>query len=315
MKLLPLGKTGLKVSRLCFGALTVGPLQAKLPVEQAARVMARATQLGVNFFDTAQLYGTYPHIRRAMELSGKRDIIITSKTYAHTRKLAQAAVEEARRELDRDCIDIFMLHEQESVHTLNGHAEALEYLFECKQRGVVRAVGLSTHHVAGVCGAIEKELDVIHPLLNIAGLGIVDGTRQDMEQAVKEAHDKGIGVYGMKALGGGNLFKKASECLDYALGLDYMDSVAIGMQSEDEVTANVRYFETGRFDGEAQRILSQKTRRLHIDDWCEGCGECAKTCGQNALTIQNGQAVCNHARCILCGYCCKVCPMWAIKVV
>lgn len=315
MKFVSLGKTGLSVSRLCFGSLTVGPLQAKLPVETAARVMAHAIALGVNFFDTAQLYGTYPHIRAAMRLSGKGDLIVSSKTYAYTRELAQAAVEEARQGLDRDYIDIFMLHEQESIHTLNGHAEALEYLFECKQRGIVKAVGLSTHHVAGVYGAIEKELDVIHPLLNMAGLGIVDGTRQDMELAVAQAHGKSMGVYGMKALGGGNLFKKASDCLDYALGLPYMDAIAIGMQSEDEVTANIRYFETGRFDDATQRLLSQKTRRLHIDDWCVGCGECVQTCGQGALTVQNGQAVCDHSKCVLCGYCCKACSMWAIKVV
>jgi aryl-alcohol dehydrogenase-like predicted oxidoreductase len=315
MKLVPLGKTGLLVSRLCFGALTVGPLQAKLDVEDAARVMAYAIALGVNFFDTAQLYGTYPHIRRAIALSGKHDLIITSKTYAYTRELAQAAVEEALRELGRETIDIFMLHEQESIHTLNGHAEALEYLFECKSRGIIKAVGLSTHHVAGVYGAIEKKLDVIHPLLNIAGLGIVDGTRQDMELAVKKAHDAGIGIYGMKALGGGNLFKKASECLDYALGLDDLDSIAIGMQSVEEVSANVRYFETGRFDEATHKLLNQKTRRLHIDDWCAACGECAKVCGQRALSVQNGKAVCAHEKCVLCGYCCKACPMWAIKVV
>jgi aryl-alcohol dehydrogenase-like predicted oxidoreductase len=315
MKLVPLGKTGLYVSRLCFGTLTVGPLQAKLPVEDAARVMASAIGQGVNFFDTAQLYGAYPHIRRAMELSGRRDLIITSKTYAHTLELAQAAVEEARQELNRETIDIFMLHEQEGIHTLNGHAEALEYLFECKRRGIVKAVGLSTHHVAGVYGAIEKKLDVIHPLINIAGLGIVDGTRQDMELALQKAHEAGIGIYGMKALGGGNLFKRASECLDYALGLSFMDSIAIGMQSVEEVAANVRYFETGRFDEETQRILSQKTRRLHIDGWCQGCGECVKACGQHALSVQGGMAVCDHEKCVLCGYCCKACPMWAIKVV
>jgi ferredoxin len=87
------------------------------------------------------------------------------------------------------------------------------------------------------------------------------------------------------------------------------------MQSVEEVAANVRYFETGRFDEDTQKILSQKTRRLHIDGWCRGCGECAKICGPRALSLQDGMAVCNHEKCVLCGYCCKACPMWAIKVV
>lgn len=315
MELTQLGKTGIKVSRMCFGTLTLGPLQAALSVEEGAAVMARAISAGVNFCDTAQLYETYPYIRRAMELSGNTGLVVATKTYAHTRELAKEAVEEARSGLDRDYIDIFMLHEQESIHTLNGHAEALEYLLEQKQKGVIKAVGASMHHVAAVYGAIEKGLDVIHPLLNLRGLGIADGTREDMEKAVKLASLSGIGTFGMKALGGGNLFKDAADCLQYALGLDFLDSVAIGMQSAEEVDANLAFWEKLEFSEESRRILSQKTRLLHIDSWCEGCGKCVKRCGQAAISVINGKAVCQHEQCLLCGYCSAVCTAWAIKVV
>lgn len=312
----PLGKTGISVSRLCCGTLTVGPLQAALPPEEGAAVLAHAAGRGVNFFDTAQLYGTYPYLRRAMRLSGKYDVVIASKTYAHTRELAAEAVEQARRELDRDYIDIFLLHEQESIHTLRGHREALDYLWECKQRGIVRAVGASMHHVAAVYGAIETGLDVIHPLLNLEGLGIVDGTRADMEAAAAAAYNAGIGVYGMKPLGGGNLFRQATECLAYILGLPTLHSVAIGMQSADEVDADVQFWENGAFSEKAAEALGAKRRRLHIDDWCEGCGECARRCPQNALSIgEDGKARCRHERCVLCSYCAAACPAWAIKVV
>lgn len=315
MRFSMLGKTGIKVSRMCFGTLTLGPLQAGLPLEEGASVMAHAIGAGVNFCDTAQLYETYPYIRRAMELSGKTDLVISTKTYAYTRELAKEAVEEARRELNRDYIDIFMLHEQESIHTLNGHAAALEYLFEQKQKGVIKAVGASMHHVAAVHGAIEKGLDVIHPLLNLRGLGISDGTRGEMENAVKLASLSGMGTFGMKALGGGNLFKDAADCLKYVLSLDFLDSVAIGMQSAEEVEANLAFWEKLEFSEQSKQILSRKTRRLHIDSWCEGCGRCAEKCGQGAISIINGKAVCEHEKCLLCGYCSSVCPAWAIKVV
>lgn len=310
-----LGNTGIAVSRMCFGALTVGPLQAKLPLEQGAAVLAHAMRRGVNFFDTAQLYETYPYIRRAVEMCGNPEVVICSKTYAWNRRLAGEAVEQARRELDRDVIDIFMLHEQESIHTLRGHCEALDYLYDCKARGVIRAVGASMHHVAAVRAAVRLGLDVIHPLLNLTGIGIVDGDRQQMEQAVHSAHGAGIGVYSMKPLGGGNLFQRAEECLDYALGLPCVDSVAIGMQSIEEVDANINYWETGAFTPEQRRALTGKTRRLHIDSWCEGCGKCVSVCGQRALSLQGGRAVCAHERCVLCGYCAPGCPAWAIKVV
>lgn len=315
MRLVPLGNTGIEVSRMCFGTLTLGPLQANLELDAGAEVLARAIEQGVNFCDTAQLYGTYPYIARAMELTGRYDLIVSTKTYAYTRELAAEAVEQARRELNRDYIDIFMLHEQESVYTLDGHRDALDYLYECKQKGIIRAVGASMHHVTAVYGAVEKGLDVIHPILNARGLGIADGTREEMEKAVNLARECGIGTFAMKALGGGNLFKHAAECLEYILGLDFIDSVAVGMQSADEVDANVRFWEDGVFPPEAEKTLAEKTRRLHIDDWCEGCGACERRCGQRAVSVRDGMAVCDHEKCVLCGYCSRVCPAWAIKVV
>jgi aryl-alcohol dehydrogenase-like predicted oxidoreductase len=311
----PLGNTGIMVSKMCFGSLTVGPLQARLSIEQGGKIIAYALQNGVNFIDTAELYETYPYIKEGMKQSCKYDTVISSKTYAYTREMAVQAVEQARKSLDRDYIDIFMLHEQESIHTLRGHSEALDYLYECKAKGIIKAVGASMHHVAAVYGAIEKKLDIIHPILNLNGLGIVDGNREQMEQAIKAAHDSGIFVFTMKPLGGGNLFKNAEKCLEYILGHEYIDSVAIGMQSIEEVRANIDFWEKGYFNDETKKLLSSKERHLHIDDWCNGCGNCSNYCSQKALSVVSGKTICDNSKCILCGYCSSKCPMWAIKVV
>jgi len=310
-----LGKTGIEVSKICFGTLTMGPLQSDLSPRAGGELIALADRRGVNFFDTAQLYGTYAHLREGMKLSGRHDLVVSTKTYAYTRELAMQAVEQARRELDRDYIDIFMLHEQESIHTLRGHAPALEYLLECKQKGVIKAVGASMHHIATVYGAVQTGLDVIHPLLNREGLGIADGSADEMLTAIKAAHKAGIGVFSMKPLGGGNLFKTAPACLDYVLAQNCIDSVAIGMQSAKELEANINYFSTGCFTPEQEKYLNEKTRRLHIDDWCEGCGKCVPVCAANAIDIAGGRAVCDRSKCLLCGYCAARCPVFAIKIV
>ena len=315
MRHVTLGKTGIAVSRLCFGTLTLGPLQANLPLEEGAEILAHAIRQGVTFFDTAQIYQTYPYLRRAMKLAGRYDITIATKTYAHTREQTALALEEARRELGRDVIDIFLLHEQESEHTLRGHTEALEYLLEQKQRGVIRAAGASMHYIAAVDGAVGLGLDVIHPLLNMRGLGIADGARADMEAALLRAHKSGTGIYSMKPLGGGVLFREADKCLAYITALQYIDSVAIGMQNVEEVDANIDFFREGRFPGSAKIALENKARRLHIADWCEGCGRCAVRCRQRALRIQGGTALCEREKCVLCGYCAAVCPVLAIKIV
>ena len=313
-----LGGSGLEVSRLCFGSLTIGPLQANLPLEEGSRVLARAIELGVNFTDTAQLYRTYPYIRRAMELTGAYELYVSTKTYAYTREMAVAAVEEARRELGRDYIDLFMLHEQESVHTLRGHMDAMDYLMECKVKGIIRAVGVSMHHIAAVEGVRELGIyDVIHPIFNRRGIGIADGTIGEMERALEAAHGDGIGVFAMKALGGGNLFREAAHSLNFVLDKPYVDSIAVGMQTIAEVEANVRFFEERSFDKKSESVIMNRHRRLHIEDWCEGCGRCVEACPQRALSLGAGgiAEIANHGQCILCGYCSAECPVMAIKVI
>ncbi len=309
-----LGKTGISVSRLCFGTLTFGPLQANLSPERAAELISYAFERGINFFDTAQFYRNYPHLKAGFSKISD-SAVLTSKSYAYTAEQAFSAVDEARQALNRDVIDIFMLHEQESEHTFRGHAEALDALYTLKARGVIRAVGASTHYISGVKAAAKLGLDVIHPLINRDGLGIVDGTREEMEKAIAYAHAKGIGIYTMKALGGGNLFSKATECFDYALSLPFADSIAVGMQSEDEINANINFFNTNKFSSDDMARLDKKQRKILIEDWCTGCGCCAKACSQHALSLSDGHAVCNAEKCILCGYCSGHCPEWAIKII
>jgi len=324
MEYLPLGRSGLRVSRLCFGSLTVGPLQAALDVDQGAEVIAYALSRGVNFIDTAQYYQNYPYLRRALEMHRGEDPVICTKTYAWNRQLAKEAFEEARFALNRDVIDLFMLHEQESIHTLRGHAEALDFLFEMKHKGYIRAVGVSTHHIAAVEGVCDlsttRELDVIFPIYNMRGLGIADGSVEEMTAAMRRAKSLNLGIFAMKALGGGNLHASAAQALNFVLdardnnGFPLCDSIAIGMQSIDEVDANLEFFEQRSFSPSARETLARKKRSLHIEEYCEGCGRCVERCGQSALQIEDGHAVCRRDLCVLCGYCAGVCPLFAIKV-
>lgn len=338
------------VTRLAFGSLTVSSLQAALPLEEAAGVLAYAFDRGINFVDTAQYYMNYPIIRRGLALcSSPDDVILSTKTYAYSREGAAEAVEEARRAVNRDVIDIFMLHEQESIHTLHGHMDALQYLLEMREKKIIRAVGVSCHHVSCVEGVLElweKEgirLDVIHPLYNKAGIGIADGTVSDMERVLSLAHEKGIGIFAMKALAGGHLCRNAEEALSFVLEKPFIDACAVGMQSRAEVDANIEFFESGRFSADAVRTLGKKKRILHIEDYCEGCGACGKRCPQGAITLEEvpmteetnpydfsaafqaeesitseqktvKRAVVNHEKCVLCAYCTAVCPVFALKV-
>ena len=304
----------MSVSKLCFGTLTMSPLQKNMTPSDGAALLIYAYERGIRFLDTADLYETYPHIREA--LKSAPDYVISTKAYCWDRETAQAALERAFRGLGRDYVDLFMLHEQESLYTLRGHEEALLFLEEQRQRGHIGTLGVSTHF-AGCVRAVPRFplIRVVHPLINVGGVGIQDGSRADMEDAIAHAREAGCGIFAMKPLGGGHLIQSSREALEYALTSPLLDSVAVGMQSFEEIDANIAICE-GKNDAQARlEGLRHRRREMMVHDYCEGCGRCARRCAQKAISIVNGRAVIDQDKCIFCGYCARVCPQFCIKVV
>lgn len=309
---LQLGHTGLTVSELSFGSLPLGPAQYDLGLARSRELLLYAWDRGVRFFDTAELYGTYGHLRCVAGLPGA---VIASRSYAVTAKEMQASFDLCRRELGRDVLDLFGLHEQESGLTLKGHREALEFLSEEKQKGLLRAVSVSTHSAECVRAAsLHDSVDVIFALLNVDGLGIRDGSRQDMEEALRFAHGAGKGIYLMKVLGGGHLHRDAARALAYARDFPYKASVCVGLRDEYEVefASRVLSGDEPPLPG-ADREGVQK--HLVVEDWCERCGECARHCPFGALSMGAEKALVDAGRCMLCGYCARICPHFCLKVV
>jgi len=292
----------------------LGPLQRDLSPEEGSEVLRRALELGVNFIDTAELYQTYDHIRLALQgFQSPQPVVVTTKSFAFTKEGMLESLEKAQKGLGLECIPVFMLHEQESSHTLRGHWPALEVLWEAKEAGLVKAVGISTHHVQGVLAAANiPEIDVISPLINSTGIGIQGGTRDDMLSAILKAEQNGKGIVAMKPLGGGHLLSQWSAALDFVLALPEIHSIAVGMKSIQEVEHNVSFFE-GRRDLPGPLL---NTRSLHVDDWCVGCGMCVEVCPNSALEVYGGKArIARNGECVFCGYCGAKCPEFAIKVI
>jgi ferredoxin len=140
-----------------------------------------------------------------------------------------------------------------------------------------------------------------------------------MLDAIKSAWGQGKGVYLMKALGGGHLLHQAEQALSYAFGQECATSVAVGMQTRAEIDCNVA-LACGMPVPERLRAATARpgalgARRLHIEDWCEGCGQCAEICPQGALSLgADGRIHVVESSCLLCGYCAGVCPYFCIKV-
>lgn len=315
MEMTKLGRSGIEVSRLCFGSLTMTPFQANLSEEEGAYLIRYAFEKGINFLDTAEIYENYGYIKKALKGIKREDYRIATKTYAYTREMAQESLEKSMREIGTDYIDIFLLHEQESTHTVRGHYPAIEYLLKAKEAGKIGALGISTHKIAGARALRDyPELDILHPIVNMRGIGIHDGDIEDMLTELEFLSSNGRGIYGMKPLGGGHLIRDARESLNFVLQKPYIHSVAIGMQSTDEIDANIQLAQNGYIEKEVENRLKKSNRRLIVQDFCQACGNCVDRCQQGGITLVDGMARPND-KCILCGYCATVCPEFCIKVI
>ena len=320
-----LGKTGIEVSELSFGTLILGWLQAGLTPEEGMPAIEKALDLGINFFDTAQSYGTQEHLRVGLAKMSE-DVVIATKTHERTREGAEKAFEESLAQLGRDYIDIYDFHLIESAPDIAGRQVVLDYLLELKKQGRIRAVGASVHKVeAAKAVAAHPDIDVLFPVLNSKGLGITDGTAEEMLAACRTASDNGKGIYVMKPLAGGHLRSAPQEAFQYLSDTRIIDSICTGMKSPAEVAMNVAIFEGKDVSDDILAQVETVTRTLRIYDRCIGCGACIDTCDQGALSLdeskadpkkgKKGQSVVDLTKCILCGYCAEVCPEFTIRII
>ena len=294
----------------------MGPLQAALSPEEGGRLIRHALELGINILDSAELYGSYPHIRAGIE-GYHGPLTIVSKTHATDAATARSHVERGVRELGRERIDIVHCHAARVADPFNERSEVIAELLKMKDEGKIGHVGLSTHYISAVRKtAAHPEIEVIHPLINRTGMGIIDGSADEMANAIAACSAAGTGVYAMKALAGGNLIATARESIRYVLALPGIHAVALGMLSMAEIEANARLFSTGEADPVAWQQLETRTRHLRImDRFCKGCGQCVPACVNEALAIVDGMVKVNEDACVLCGYCGAACPEFIIRVV
>ncbi|MBI4831026.1 MAG: aldo/keto reductase [Candidatus Lindowbacteria bacterium] len=316
MKRIKLGATGLEVTELCFGTLTMSWLQAGLSPTEGSLAIARALDLGVNFLDTAQAYRTYEHVSLAIKGREQKPVIAT-KSHAQTYDDMKTAVEEALAGMGVSRLDAILFHLIRSEEDYRERADALKCLLEYKDKGVVRSLGLSTHTIEGLKPALKhSDIEIVLPCINRKGLGINDGTLEELLPLLRELNAMGKAVYAMKPLAGGHLFNEVADSLNFVRGLGSVHSLAVGMKTTAEVEMNVCIFNDQPVPAEIFEKARQVSKKLKIyQHICQGCGSCVENCEQGALTLVDEKATVDESKCILCGYCAEECPVFCIRVI
>ncbi|MEJ2487258.1 MAG: aldo/keto reductase [Anaerolineales bacterium] len=158
MDYMNLGKTGLKVSRICLGMMSYGTSKWRdwvLDEEDSRPFIKRALELGINFFDTADMYsrGVSEEVtgRALKDFAKREEIVLATKVFFPTsdkpnmgglsRKHIMQAVEDSLRRLGTDYIDLYQIHRYDYNTPLE---ETLEALHDLVRSGRVRYIGASS---------------------------------------------------------------------------------------------------------------------------------------------------------------------------
>ena len=231
-----LGKTGIKTSRLAMGTGTVGynhtSNQSKLGVKGLSDLLLNGYDHGLRFFDTADSYGSHPHVAEALKHVPRDKVTVMTKTWARDPKTARDDLDRFRRELKTDYLDICLMHCITESDWTTRFRGVMDVLSEAKEKGIIRTHGCSCHSIEALRAAAKSpwvEIDLVR--MNPIG-SHMDAEPETVAAVVREMRVAGKGIIGMKILGQGDLSKRQDEALKFALSLGLLDAFTIGAESK-----------------------------------------------------------------------------------
>jgi aryl-alcohol dehydrogenase-like predicted oxidoreductase len=239
----PLGRTGQEVT--LFGLGGEGVLRTHGRAAEAVRVIQRALDQGVNYFDTAPAYASSRDYYGAALGERRKQIFLASKTHERTRDGSLWLLEDSLRRLRTDYLDLWQLHDLRTPDDLDeifSPGGALEALVEARAAGRVRHLGITGHHDPAILlEAMRRfDFDTVLVALNAADVHHLSF----IHTVLPEAARRGMGVIGMKVCAGGRLVGPGrlavDEAMGYVLSLPGVSNVIIGCQTPDEVDDNAR---------------------------------------------------------------------------
>lgn len=271
-----LGRTGLKVTTVGFGTM----------ITSDASVVARAVDLGINYFDTARTYqsGNCERMVGAALKAHRKNLVLSTKSGKEDKDGALQDLETSLKELQTDFVDIWYIHAKSRADQLTD--ERLEAQRIAKQRGMIRFSGVSAHSGFSevIPAAIQSgAIDVILSSYNFTMGSSIDPLLASAKKA-------GLGIVAMKVMAGGfrrvkpgdplyQTFKKDGvfpAALRWAMRNPNIDTAIPSITDHDQLDENFRCMSLPFSPGDATLLADQRNFIRPL--YCQACGACTGVC-------------------------------------
>lgn len=315
MRQITLGSTGITVLQNAFGAL---PIQ-RVSTEMAVKLLRRAYEGGMRFFDTARAYSD-SEVKVGEAFDGMRKkVFIATKTGAKTPEEVRAQVETSLKNLRTDYIDIYQFHCADQCYRPGDGTGMYECMEELKKEGKIRHIGITAHKLYIAEEAVESGLyeTLQYPFSYLSS---------EKEIAlVKKCKEANMGFIAMKGLAGG-LINRSEAAMAFMSQFD--NALPIwGIQKEKELEEWLSYMaETPTMNEELTAYIEKEQKEL-TGEFCRGCGYCMpcpagimiNQCARMSLMLRRApskdwltpemQAEMKKIEvCLHCNQCMKKCP-------
>ena len=316
MKNITLGSTGITAPQNGFGAL---PVQ-RVTKEEAVRLLRRAYDGGMRFFDTARAYSdSEEKLGEAMKIYPRESWYLASKTMAQKPEDFREQLETSLRLLQTDYLDIYQFHCAGTVFRPGDGTGMYECMLEAKAQGKIRHIGITAHKLQVALDAVASGLyeTIQFPLSYLS-------SEKELE-LVRKSREANMGFIAMKGLAGG-LITRSKAAMAFMTQFDNVMPIW-GVQRESELEEWLSYMENTPEMDEGIRTFLEREKKELAGDFCRGCGYCMpcpqgimiNQCARMSLMLRRApsrawlteemQAEMKKIEtCLHCGKCAEKCP-------
>lgn len=265
MEKIRLGRTGMMVSPLGLGGI---PIQ-RLPEDEAVAVVRRCLELGVNFIDTADVYGrSEEYIGKAISGLSERPFIATKSDYG-SRQTVAANLDQSLKRLGVDCIDLYQFHAVSDPDTLAKVIDPdgpMAVIREAMAAGVIKHLGISSHSLKVAGEAVKTGIfeTVMFPFNFVL--------REAADELIPLARANDVGFIAMKPLNAG-LIDEVPIAFKYLRRFPGIITIP-GMEKIEQVEEIAAFYQ-----GPPQMAEAETQRMLRLQEelgkrFCRRCGDC-----------------------------------------